>query len=223
MARTSMSSVPSSGVYFLLIRGVVIYVGQTHDIINRILQHKAQLMKYDKVRFIKCDESKLSYYEKRWIEKFRPINNKQHKRKVVKIIELGAFRAGNRVKGYHMKMRKLTRLSRIGFGSWRDRQVGNMLECGRKIDIIQMYFNMSHITFFDDILDDIGITEEWRIAKPGSDREKGYLFNKTFNNEEMKNRKERVEKFQYNESKNTLKAIAIKTHNKGYHQSKNQH
>lgn len=43
-----------------------------------------------------------------------------------------------------------------------------------------IYYNCSNISFLPDILDEIGITEEWRIAKPGTDKEKGKELDKKF-------------------------------------------
>lgn len=120
-----------------------------------------------------------------------------------------------------MKFRKLTRLSRIGFGSYKERTVGNMIDAGRVIDLIQMYFNLSHITFFDDILDDLKITQEWRIAKPGNDRDLGRKFNWAVYPDEMNKRMENGKKREYKQSQITLQQIAIKREDKAYHMRKN--
>lgn len=48
-----------------------------------------------------------------------------------------------------------------------------MLDLGHRRVLRWYYYNCSKISFLPVILDEIGITEEWRIPKPGKDPEKG--------------------------------------------------
>lgn len=208
-----------TGIYFLIVNGNVNYIGQTHDLVNRLFQHKIQLMPWDDVRFIECDESKLTYYETRWIKRFKPRENKTHKGRKKHYKTLPKVES---IKYFHMKFRKLTRLSRIGFGSYHDRTVESLLKMGRQVDLCQMYFNLSHITFFDDILDELKISGEWRITKPGTNKDFGRDFTHSLYPEEMEVRRENAMRYNYKNSKNKLKQIAIKDNHKAYHQSFNQ-
>lgn len=206
------------GIYFCLWKGEVIYIGKTTNFVQRLVEHKCigLNMDYDKARLIECDESKLDYYEKRWINKFKPREN------TVGIRRSKYVKKPKRIKPIrYMKFRKLTLLSRIGFGGYKERTVENMIKHDKIIDLIQMYFNMSHITFFDDILDSLNIKGEWRIEKPGCDREKGYSFLHTFHHERMGQRKENLIKKLYGDSKQYLKQSAMNTAHKSYHQAKN--
>lgn len=225
MEKTSTSSESNkTGIYFLIYECRVVYIGKTTQYPFRLKHHHRQNMIFSSCKFIPCDNEKLAYYEKRWIERFRPIYNHtyKHKRKNA-IPETPEHRRGKKVIRYTMKFRKLTRLSRIGFGFYADRQVGNMMDCKKYVDLAQMYFNLSHITFFDDILDEIGITQEWRINKPGNDRQKGFEFAHAVYPDEMVKRKQNKEQHNYQESKAALKQIFIKTKSRAYHQNKNQH
>ena len=62
-----------TGVYFLIRQKVVVYVGRTKNLDQRLLGHTNK--QYDDVRFFPCPESKLSYYENRWIARFKPEYN----------------------------------------------------------------------------------------------------------------------------------------------------
>lgn len=69
-------------------------------------------------------------------------------------------------------LRKLTRKSMLKFGQYRDNTVQECLTFHRYNYLRWVYFNSSMITFMDDILEEIGITEDWRIEKPGIDENK---------------------------------------------------
>jgi hypothetical protein len=71
-----------------------------------------------------------------------------------------------------LRLRKLTRKSLLGFGKDADLTIGNMLDLQKTRYLRWVYFNCSMLTFMDDILDQIGIIEEFRIEKPGKDSEK---------------------------------------------------
>ena len=65
------------GVYFLLSRGEIVYVGQSVDMRRRIGQHFSDYSKrFDAVRFFPCKPEQLIAWEKRCIRAFRPpLNN----------------------------------------------------------------------------------------------------------------------------------------------------
>jgi hypothetical protein len=63
-------------------------------------------------------------------------------------------------------LRKLTKKSKLNFGKHRDLTVEYLIEHHYKIYLRWVYFNCSNITFVDDILDEINITQEFRFEKP---------------------------------------------------------
>ncbi len=65
--------------------------------------------------------------------------------------------------------RVLTRKSILGFGyaSVRDLSVQMILDLGKRTYLVSSYYGLEKITFTDDILDELGIKEEFRIEKPG--------------------------------------------------------
>jgi len=70
-----------------------------------------------------------------------------------------------------MKLRKLTRKSILGFGKYKDSTVQNIIDYDKKY-LEWVYFLNSHIDLFDDILDELGITESFRINKPSTSEDK---------------------------------------------------
>ena len=77
-------------------------------------------------------------------------------------------------------LRTLTRKSR--FGVWnRVGTVQNELECGGKRQLVAAYFKLTTINYVDDVLDELGITSEWRIEKPGANKDLYYKFLKANN------------------------------------------
>ena len=70
---------------------------------------------------------------------------------------------------YSVNLRKLTRKSRLGFG-YRDIKhitIQDILIMNKHKELIKIYFGLGKINFTDDILDELGISEDMRIAKPG--------------------------------------------------------
>ena len=61
------------GIYFLLKRKKVVYIGQSTNIVSRIKCHSNK--EFDSFRVICCKKSKLHGYEKRWIVRFKPKYN----------------------------------------------------------------------------------------------------------------------------------------------------
>ena len=70
---------------------------------------------------------------------------------------------------YSVNLRKLTRKSRLGFG-YRDIKhitIQDILIMNKHKELIKIYFGLGKINFVDDILDELGISEDMRIEKPG--------------------------------------------------------
>lgn len=70
---------------------------------------------------------------------------------------------------YSVNLRKLTRKSRLGFGykEIKEIRIQDILIMNKHKELIKIYFGLDKITFMDDILDELGISEEMRIEKPG--------------------------------------------------------
>lgn len=213
------------GIYFLCIKGKIVYIGKTTDLANRLMQHKRQLMEYDAFRFIACQESKLDEYEVRWIKKFKPCFNTKHTTEKKKYYYYKPVMRSKPLKARIpmvneriMKFRKLTEKSIIGFGRYKDTTVARILTSGKFTDLIMMYFRTSHITFFENILDELKITNEWRIEKPGTNKDLGDEFMAVVYPEELE--KWRVKYHQ--KSINLLKSSKHASFNKKVLQMKNQ-
>ena len=70
---------------------------------------------------------------------------------------------------YSINLRKLTRKSRLGFG-YRDIKhitIQDILIMNKHKELIKIYFGLGKINFTDDILEELGISEDMRIEKPG--------------------------------------------------------
>jgi len=68
-------------------------------------------------------------------------------------------------------LRKLTKKSILKFGKFKDYTVGHLFGMKKQMELTSIYFNLSTITYTDDILDELGITEEYRIEKPSKNVE----------------------------------------------------
>jgi hypothetical protein len=68
-------------------------------------------------------------------------------------------------------LRKLTEKSILKFGQYADVPICNLLELKKYSYLRWIYFNSSNITFFDNILFEIGIPEDFFIEKPGVNSE----------------------------------------------------
>lgn len=79
--------------------------------------------------------------------------------------------------------RILTRKSIIGFGhpDYRELSVQMILDLDKPNFLINAYFNLGKIGFTDDILDELNITSEYRIEKPG----KSYKLREQFYKERL--------------------------------------
>ena len=70
---------------------------------------------------------------------------------------------------YSVNLRKLTRKSRLGFGyrDIKDITIQDIMIMNKHKELIKIYFGLGKINFTDDILDELGISEDMRIPKPG--------------------------------------------------------
>ena len=67
----------------------------------------------------------------------------------------------------------MARKSEFTFGKWELYTVQQVLDLKGYRSLRWYYYNCSMVSFLPDILDELWITEEWRIEKPGTDPEKG--------------------------------------------------
>ena len=84
--------------------------------------------------------------------------------------------------GYVVTKRILAFKSIMGFGKYQDITVNQCLSLNRDY-ISWSYFNVDGIGYLEDVLDYMGIDKEFRINKPGSDKE---MWNKWMNNQRLK-------------------------------------
>lgn len=68
-----------TGIYFLIHKKRVVYIGQSKKLPGRIAGHGDKI--FDSVRIIECSKDKLHDYECRLIRLFRPKHNKNSKEK----------------------------------------------------------------------------------------------------------------------------------------------
>ena len=73
-------------------------------------------------------------------------------------------------------LRKLTKKSTLKFGKFKDCTVEHLFGMKKQIELTSIYFKLSTITFSDDILEELGITKEFRIEKPSKNLELYQVF-----------------------------------------------
>lgn len=76
-----------------------------------------------------------------------------------------------------LRLRIMTEKSIIGFGKFTDLSVQNLIDMKKTREIRWIYFNCSMLSFKDNILDWAGIINEYRIEKPGTNKELYYQLN----------------------------------------------
>lgn len=212
-----------TGIYFLIKNCEVVYIGKTKVYPMRLKGHISQDMDFDSVRFVEVTRLDwLADYERRWIERFEPIHNKTYLRKKETKLNKILKNSGKTQIFKRMHFRKLTLKSTIGFGGWADYTVEAMLKHDKKLALIDMYFGYSHITFFDEILDLLKISPEWRISKPGTDKDKGYEFKHTIYPEETAVRKEQVLRKVRKNAREKLAYVSAVSIDKQWLKSRNQ-
>lgn len=70
-------------------------------------------------------------------------------------------------------LRKLSRKSLLKFGKHSDLTVQQLIDTRNSIYLRWVYFNCSNITFMEDILEEIRIPFDFRINKPGKNKNLG--------------------------------------------------
>ena len=73
-------------------------------------------------------------------------------------------------------LRTLTRKSKIGFGKYKDETVQQILDMNMPLVLITPYYKLTSINYIEDVLIELGITEEYRIKKPSSSVDDYYRF-----------------------------------------------
>lgn len=73
-------------------------------------------------------------------------------------------------------LRKLTRKSTINFGKYKKETVNQLFSMKLEKQLISMYFKLSTISFIDEVLFDLGISDEFKIQKPGKNLDLYYVF-----------------------------------------------
>ena len=107
-------------------------------------------------------------------------------------------------------LRKLTEKSILKFGKFADVPIQTLLELKKYSYLRWVYFNSSNITFFENILFEIGISEEFFIDKPGVNNEFHEKLTKIKReNMHWKSKKhiEKVEKYAIKQKINQLKNL----------------
>ncbi len=70
------------GIYFLINRKKIVYVGQSLAVYARIHTHMREKLKtFDSIAVLRCQQHELTRFETFYINKFRPLYNKAIKRK----------------------------------------------------------------------------------------------------------------------------------------------
>ncbi len=67
-------------------------------------------------------------------------------------------------------LRTLALKSVMGFGKYRELPVWKILDMGKTRYLRHIYYQCSNISFNEEILLKLKITNEWRITKPGTDK-----------------------------------------------------
>jgi hypothetical protein len=73
-------------------------------------------------------------------------------------------------------LRTLTRKTKLRFGKNKDLTVQKMIDLNKKLSLISAYYKLTSINFTEDILDELGITKDYRIQKPSANKEEYYNF-----------------------------------------------
>ena len=63
-------------------------------------------------------------------------------------------------------LRTMTRKSRLGFGKYKDLTIQHILDMKLNSVLVSAYFKLTSINYTEDILQEIGISKEYRIKKP---------------------------------------------------------
>lgn len=71
-----LPSAPLVGIYFLMLAGSVVYIGQSKHILRRVWEHRRKpVVAFDAVAWVPVDQADLGEAERRLIARFRPPGN----------------------------------------------------------------------------------------------------------------------------------------------------
>jgi|10_taG_2_1085330.scaffolds.fasta_scaffold25297_1 hypothetical protein len=73
-------------------------------------------------------------------------------------------------------LRTLTLKSKIGVGKYKDETVEHAIQRKKQRDLISMYYKLTTINFNTEVLELLGITGDWIIKKPSSNKDMYYDF-----------------------------------------------
>ncbi len=74
IVNTSFSAAPTSGIYFLIQKDQIVYVGQSTNVHVRVTEHAREKL-FDRINVIECAAKDLNKLEMLYIKKFNPILN----------------------------------------------------------------------------------------------------------------------------------------------------
>lgn len=106
-------------------------------------------------------------------------------------------------------LRKLTRKSTLKFGIHSDLSVQEIINLNNHKYLRWVYFNCSNIDFFEDVLDEIKISLEFRIPKPSKNPELYFQLNKFIFDSCSEEFQQKILKKTEKIAKKTVKAISI--------------
>jgi len=127
-----------------------------------------------------------------------------------------------------LRLRTLTEKSKMGFGKYYDYTVGDLLKIDKNEYLQWVYYNSDMINFMPEILDKIGITDEFRISKPGKnpykfDNFKKFIYKNMTDEERFNNLKKLTHMKKQDKLANLNDYISKKNQfTKGVMQSRNQ-
>lgn len=90
----TVPNVSESLIYFLLVDNEVVYVGQTQHGLRRPFQHFDK--EFNEIKFFHCPSNELDYWEDCYIQKYKPIYNKQCNYKM----RWGLYRVRKQIRKY---------------------------------------------------------------------------------------------------------------------------
>lgn len=73
--RGALPAPKSCGIYFLIRKGEIVYVGKTTDVFQRLSKHRRDGKLFDAYNFMPCREGQLDELESRYIAAFLPLGN----------------------------------------------------------------------------------------------------------------------------------------------------
>jgi excinuclease UvrABC nuclease subunit len=72
-----LDATPICGIYFLLLNGSIVYVGQSTNVLQRVWNHQTEGIKeHDSVFYVECSIKLLDSLEQHYIKLYKPRYNK---------------------------------------------------------------------------------------------------------------------------------------------------